>query len=225
MITTVTGAPFSGKSDWVREAIRERETAGELGLVMLGWSELYRLLFPGEQSQFRDEVIADTGAPRAVGYLYEVAIAAILTREISGYLVTQSPVIALELADRFDGPLIEVAADVGDVADRAESHMTKLRRTVARAVRSATIPRCRKAAVSYFRESHRLVGRAREVTRTRGGGYKVGEVKRPFDRALWLKGLTPRGQEAVAQLKDLGNDLPDPADVMSYLLRNRQLEA
>ena len=215
----MTGAPWSGKSEYVKAEIRRREAAGELGLVMLGWSELYRLLFPGEQSQFRDEVIADTGAPRAVGYLYEVAIGAILTREISGYLVTQSPVIAVELADRFGGPLIEVVADPGDVADRAESHMTKLRRTVARAARSATLPRCRKAAVSYYRESHRLVGRAREVRRS-GGSYKVGEVKRPFDQKLWEKGLTPRARDAVAELKSLGNDRPDPSAVMAFLLRN-----
>ena len=127
------------------------------------------------------------------GYTFEVVAAAIAARELSGYVLTQSPERAIALADRFDGPLLEVAADVGDVADRADDHMARLRRTVSRAVRSATIPRCRKAAVSYFRESHRLVGRAREVTRTRGGGYKVGEVKRPFDRALWEKGLTPRG--------------------------------
>ena len=221
MVEVVTGAPWSGKSEYVKAEIQRREAAGELGLVMLGWSELFRLLFPGEQSQFRDEAIADTGAPRAVGYLYEVAIGAILTREISGYLVTQSPVIAVELATRFDGPLIEVVADPGDVADRAESHMTKLRRTVARAARSETLPRCRRAATAYFRESHRLVGRAREVTRTRGGGFKSGEIKQPFDRGLWLKGLTPRGREAVAQLKDLGNPAATPADVMSYLLRNR----
>ena len=146
------------------------------------------------------------------------AIAA--ARELSGYVLTQSPERAIALADRFDGPLLEVSADVGDVADRADEHMTRLRRTVRRAVRSAMLPRCRQAAVSYFRQSHRLTGRAREVTRTRGG-YKVGEVKRPFDRALWERGLTPRGREAVAELASLGNPEPTPADVMSFLLRNR----
>ena len=220
MVEVVTGAPWSGKSEYVKAEIRRREAAGELGLVMLGWSELFRLLFPGEQSQFRDQAITDTGAPRLTGYLHEVAIAAIATRELSGYVVTQSPVKAVELADRFGGPLVEVVSDPGDVADRAESHMTKLRRTVSRAVRSATIPRCRKAAVSYFRESHRLTGRAREVTRTRGGAFKSGAIKRPFDQALWEKGLTPRAREAVAELKSLGNDAPDPSAVMAFLLKN-----
>ena len=119
MITVTTGAPWSGKSEYVKAEIRRRETAGELGLVMLGWSELFRLLFPGEQSQFRDEAIADTGAPRLTGYLHEVAIAAVLTRELSGYVVTQSPIKAVELADRFGGPLVEIVSDPGDVADRA----------------------------------------------------------------------------------------------------------
>ena len=116
--------------------------------------------------------------------------------------------------------MVEVYADPGDVADRAESHMRTLRRTVARAAFDATLPRCRRAAVAYFREESALVGRAR-VARRSGGGYKVGEVKKPFDRALWQRGLTPRGREAVAELQSLGNPEPSPSDVMQFLLRNR----
>ena len=134
--------------------------------------------------------------------------------------LTQSPERAIALADRFDGPLYEVVEDVGVVADRVDDHVARLRRTVARAARSAMLPRCRKAAVSYYRESHRLVGRAREVKRTRGG-YKVDPTpKRAFDPDLWRAGLTPRAREAVAELKSLGNDQPSPSDVMAFLLRN-----
>ena len=218
-VEVVTGPPFGGKAQFAREQIARREADGELGLVMLDWTALYLAMFPGSQSAFRDEAIGGTGAPRMAGYTFEVVAAAIAARELSGYVLTQSPERAIALADRFDGPLLEVSADVGDVADRADGHMTRLRRTVSRAVRSAMLPRCRQAAVSYFRQSHRLVGRAREVKRTRGG-YKVGEVKRPFDRALWKRGLTPRAREAVAELKSLGNPEPDPSAVMAFLLRN-----
>ena len=218
-VEVVTSPPFGGKAKFAREQIARREADGELGLVMLDWTALYLALFPGAQSAFRDEAIGETGAPRMTGYTFEVVAAAIAARELSGYVLTQSPERAIALADRFDGPLLEVVADVGDVADRADEHMTRLRRTVRRAVRSAMLPRCRQAAVSYFRQSHRLTGRAREVTRTRGG-YKVGEVKRPFDRALWEKGLTPRAREAVAELKSLGNPDPDPSAVMAFLLKN-----
>ena len=218
-VEVVTGSAFAGKRRFVLAEIERRERAGELGLVALDWTALYLALFPGEQSQFRDEAIGDTGAPRLTGYTFEVVAAAILTREIAGFVTTNSPERALALADRFGGPLLEIDVDVGDVAHRAEQHMRTLRRTVARAARAALWPKCRRAAVSYFRESHRLTGRARTV-RTSGGGYKVGEVKRPFDRALWEKGLTPRAREAVAELKSLGNPEPDPSAVMAFLLKN-----
>ena len=219
-LETVTGPPFGGKGRYVRAEIERREGEGELGLIGLDWTALYLALFPGAQSAFRDDAVGDTGAPRLAGYTYEVLIAAIAAREISGYVLTQSPRRAVEIADRLDGPLVEVVADVGDVADRAESHMRTLRRTVARAARDAMLPRCRQAAVNYYREESRLVGRAR-VVRPRGGGYQAGEVKRPFDRRLWEKGLTPRGRSALAELQHLGNEEPSPSDVMSFLLRNR----
>lgn len=221
-VTVVTSPPFGGKGRYVREMIQEREAEGELGLIALDWTALFAALFPGEQSAFRDEAISDTGAPRLTGYTFEVVAAAIAARELRGYVLTQSPERAIVLADRFGGPLLEVPADPGDVADRIDVHMRRLGRTVARASRSAMLPRCRKAAVSYFRESHRLVGRAREVRRTRGGNYKVDPApKMAFDRALFEKGLTTRGRNALAELKDLGNPEPSPADVMKFILRNR----
>ncbi len=219
-VEVVTGPPFSGKARFVREQIERREADGELGLIALDWTALYLAMFPGAQSAFRDDAVGDTGAPRLTGYTFEVVAAAIAARELSGYVLTQSPERALALADRYDAPVFEVVADVGDVADRAETHMRTLRRTVARAVRDAMIPRCRRAAVTYFRESGRLEGRAR-VVRQSGGGYRAGETKRPFDRALWERGLTPRGRSALAELQSLGNPEPTPSDVMAFLLRNR----
>ena len=221
-VTVVTSPPFGGKGRYVREEIERREGEGELGLIALDWTALFAALFPGEQSQFRDDAIGDTGAPRLAGATFEFVAAAIAARELRGYVLTQAPARAVELADRFGGPLLEVPADPGDVADRVEVHMRRLGRTIARASRAATLPRCRRAAVSYYRESHRLVGRAREVRRTRGGNYKVDPApKMAFDRALWERGLTTRGRNALAELKDLGNPEPSPADVMSFILKNR----
>ncbi len=218
-IATITGAPFSGKSEYARQEIARRESAGALGLVLLGFSELYRAMVPGEQSQFRDEAVTDTGAPRMVGYTFEVVAAAMAARELDGYVVTQSPRQAIKLADRFDGPLFEVVADMGDVAIRVDAHMTKLARDVARAKAENALAGCRRQAVTYQRERKALAGRAVEVTRS-GRGFKTGGTVRRFDRELWLKGLTPRAREAVAELVTLGNAEPSPSDVMSFLLRN-----
>ena len=202
------------------EVERREEEGGELGLIVVDWSRLYLAMFVGAQSVLRDEAVADTGALRATGAVFDFIVGAVAARELTGFILSQSPRQAVALADRLDAPLLEVVTDPGDIADRADVHMRTLRRTVARAAVDTMLPRCREAATAYYRQQDQLVGRAREVRRS-GGGYKMGEVKRPFDRQLWLSGLTPRGKEAVAQLKDLGNDLPDPAAVMSYLLRNR----
>ena len=219
-VEVVAGAPFSGKARYVRQEIERREAAGELGLIALDWSLLYLALFPGEQSSLRDEAVSDTGAPRAAGAVYDAALAVIAARELSGYVLTQSPRRAVEIADRLDAPISEVQADPGEIADRAETHMRTLRRTVARAAVDTLRASCRRQAVTYFREEHRLVNRAR-VVRRRGAGYAKGETKRPFDRALWERGLTPAGREAVAALQAQGIAEPTPAEVMSYVLKNR----
>ena len=216
-IEVVVGPPFSGKGRFVREAIERREAAGELGLIALDWTALYLALFPGAQSAFRDDAVADTGAPRLAGYTFEVIVAAIAARELAGYVLTQSPRRAVELAERVNGVVLEVEADVGDVADRADSHMRRLRRTVARAALDATLPRCRRAAVTYQRESSVLVGRARTV---RGG--RPGPVKQPFDRELWARGLTPRAREGLQELVERGDPTPSPADLQAWLLRDRR---
>ena len=200
--------------------IERREEAGELGLVRLSWTELYGAIVPGVQSSFRDDAVSDTGAPRLASYVYEVTAAAIASRELDGYVITQSPRQAIALADRFDGPLFEVIAPESDIAARAETHMRNLGRVVARASRGAAIARCRRGVLTYANEQPALVGRAREVRRS-GDGWKVGGPTRAFDRALWEKGLTPRGREALAEIQSLGNPEPTPSDVLMFLLKNR----
>ena len=220
-VEVVAGAPFSGKARYVAQEIERREAAGELGLVALDWSVLFRALFPGDQTSLRDEAVSDTGGPRLAGSLFDVAVGAIAAREIDGFVLTQSPRRAIELADRLSAQIVEVEADPGDIADRAETHMRAIRRTVTRAASSdALLSQCRRQGVRYFQESERLVGRAR-VVRRRGASYEKNETKRPFDRALWRAGLTPAGRSAEASLIAAGTAAPTPAEVLSYLLRNR----
>ena len=221
-IQVVTGAPFSGKGRFVRSEIERREADGELGLLALDWTALYTALIPGTQSAFRDDAVGRTGAPRMAGYTFEVVTAAAVARELDGYILTQSPRKAIELADRFPSvALFEVPADPGDIATRVETHLRTLGRTVARAATSGALGRCRKGVLTYERESPALVGRARVVRPSSSGGWQVGEVKRPFDRALWQRGLTPKGHEALAELVSLGNPEPSPSDVLQFLLKNK----
>ncbi|MCY4637547.1 MAG: hypothetical protein OXG04_24155 [Acidobacteria bacterium] len=220
-VEVVTGPPFGGKARYVRSEIARREADGELGLFVADWTALYAALVWGAQSQFRDDEVSDTGAPRAAGAVFDAAVAVMLARELSGYITTQSPDRAVVLADRFDARLVEVDAPPDVVASRAELHMRSLGRTVTRAALSKSRPRCRKAGAAYFNQQERLVGRA-HVARQRGRGYAVDpEPKKPFDRELFMRGLTAKGREAVAQLKELGNAEPSPAQVLEFLLRNR----
>ena len=220
-VAIVAGAAFSGKARFVSSEIERREAAGELGLVAVDWTRLYLAFYPGSQDAFRDDLVGDAGASRMAGATYDFVVGAVLARELSGYILTQSPERAIALADRFDdAPIFEVVADPGDVASRAETHMRTLRKTVARAARSAMLPRCRRAGVSYFREQHRLVGRAREV-RTRGRGYVVdSEPKKPFDAKAFERGLTPKARAARTELQSLGNADPTAENILQFLLRN-----
>jgi len=220
-VEIVTGPPFAGKRRYVLQEIERRERAGEFGLIALDWTALYLALFAGAQSALRDERVSDTGAPRMTGALFDAAVAMVAARELSGYITTQSPRRAVDLAERLNAPIVDVEADPGDVADRAESHMRRLARTVTRATVATMRGQCSRQAVAYFREQDRLVDRARTVRR-RGASYVKGETKRPFDRALFERGLTPAGRDALAALKAQGVDEPTPAEIMSYLLRNRE---
>ena len=89
-ITVVTGPPFAGKGRFVRDEIERREQDGELGLISVDFTALYGAVVPGVQSSFRDPAVSDSGSPRLVSYLYEVAVTEAAARELSGYVTTNS---------------------------------------------------------------------------------------------------------------------------------------
>ena len=216
-IVVVTGPPFSGKGQFVRDEIERRETDGELGLISVDYSAIYSAITPGVQSSFRDETVSDTGAPRLAGYLFAVMLTALLDRELSGYVSTPSPRRALEIADTAGAPILDIAASVDQIATRINTHMSDLSRTVPRATRARTGGRCRTAATAYLKNEHVLVGKARTVTR-RGTRWKVGAPKLPFDRAAFERGLTARGRAARDELIAAGHADPTPADILSALV-------
>ena len=222
-IVVIVGPPFSGKSAYARAEIERRETDGERGIVALDFTGLYQSIVPGSQSAFRDGEVSDTGAPRAVSYLYAVALTAILDRELSGFITTSNPRRAIEISDKANGaPILDVSASVEDIAVRIKSLMRDLQRTVPRATAARTVGRCRGAAAAYLKSEHVLVGRARTVTR-RGDKWKIGEPKKPYDREAFARGLTPAGRRVRDELKASGNADPTPADILSELITDRRL--
>ena len=191
-IVVIVGPPFSGKSAYARAEIARREKAGEYGLISLDYTGLYTAITPGTQSSFRDEEVSDSGAPRFAGYLFAIALAQMLERELDGYVSVPSPRRALEIADRANAPIVDIEASVDQIAIRVTRHMRDLSRTVPRATRERSVGRCRKAATAYLRDERLLVGKARTVTR-RGNKWRKGPRKTPFDRAAFERGLTPDG--------------------------------
>ena len=216
-IVVVTGPPFSGKGQFVLTEIERRETDGELGLISIDFTAIYTAIVPGEQSSFRDEAVSDTGAPRYVGYAFAVLVAALKDRELSGYVAVPSPQRALEIADKAGAPILDIAANVDQIAVRINTHMSDLQKTVPRATRARTVGRCRKAAMSYLRNEHVLVGKSRVVTRE-GDRYRVGARKLPFDRAAFEKSLTAKGRAARDELIAAGTPDPTPADILTLLV-------
>ena len=220
-LTVVTGPPFAGKGQFVRDEIARRESDGELGLVSVDYTAIFGALVPGRQSAFRDERVSDTGGPRMASYVYAAAIREAGERELDGYVTTNSPRRAVEIADRIGAAgIVDVAVGVEQVAQRAEAHMTNLARTVARASRSTSVRRCREAGVSYFRERPALVGRARVATR-RPRGWQVSGNVQAFDEAAFLRGLTPRGRVVRDELIEAGRPAT-PADILAALLADRR---
>lgn len=217
-IAVIVGPPFSGKSAFARAEIERREQDGEYGLILLDYTGIYSAVTPGVQSSFRDAEVADSGAMRFAGYLFAVALAQLLDRELSGYVATPSPARALEISDKAGGaPILDMAASVDQIATRITGHMRDLARAVPRATRERSVGRCRKAATSYLRNEHVLVGRARTVTRD-GNKWRVGPRKAAFDRAAFLRGLTPDGRRVRAELIAAGLTDPTPADILSGLV-------
>ena len=68
------------------------------------WTRLYLALVWGAQSQYRDEAVSDTGAPRAAGAVFDFVVGAIAARELSGYILNQSPRRAVDLGERLAAP-------------------------------------------------------------------------------------------------------------------------
>ena len=223
-IIVVTGAPFSGKGRFVRDEIARREQDDELGLVAVDYTAMYSSLVPGEQSSFRDDAVADSGASRWVAYLYAVAVAQVLDRQLSGYISTPNPTRALEIADKANAPIVAIDATVDEIASRVKVHIRDLSRTVPRATRDRTVGRCRKAAAVYLQGEHKLVGRARVATR-RGKRWTVGERKHAFDPVAFERGLTPAGRLARADLVGEGVVDPTPTDILNRLLSERRIGA
>ena len=158
-LIVVTGPPFAGKSAYARDEIARRESDGELGLILIGFTETYQAIAPGPQSQFRDQAVSDSGAPRLAGYLYATAINEAAERELSGFVTTDSPRRAVEIADRIGAAaIIDIAIGVEQIARRAESHMVTLSRTVPRAGRAASVRRCRDAGVDLSTRAGRTGG-------------------------------------------------------------------
>ena len=221
-IVVVTGAPFSGKGQFMRDEIARREQDGELGLVSVDYTSLYSSLIPGEQSSFRDDEVAETGASRWVGYLFALAAAQALDRELGGYIATPNPTRALEIADKANAPIVAIDATVDEIASRVKTHIRDLSRTVPRATRDRTVGRCRQAAATYLRDESKLVGRARVATR-RGKRWTVGPRKHAFDPAAFERGLTPAGRLARADLVGEGVENPTPTDILNRLLSERRI--
>ena len=229
----VTGAPFSGKGQFVRSEIARRERDGELGLLLIGFTELYSALVPGIQSSYRDENLTATGAPRFVGALFNVAVRIAAERELDGYIATDEPRRAVELSERLgDAEIVEVQATELELSSRARAHLSALAAQVprarleSRAAESvAALGKCTQAMVAHFRDLDRLAGKARGV---RAVGKLAAGVRpatlefvstgpvRLFNRTLWLAGLTGPGKSAVTALIAEGVTLPLPGDVMKY---------
>ena len=189
-LIVVTGAAFSGKGRFVADEIGRREAEGEVGLVAIDYTPMYSSLVPGEQSQFRDEAVSETGVARWVGYLLTIAVAQAIGRELSGYILTPSPSRAIEIADEADAQIIAIEEPIETIATRINVHIKDLQRRVPRATRDRTTGRCRKAAATYLQNEHRLVGRALVATR-QGNRYRVGERKAEFNQQAFLRGLHP----------------------------------
>ena len=221
-VEVVTGAPFSGKSLYIADEIARREgSEGELGLVALDFTGIYSAVVPGSESSLRDQAVSDSGAPRFVGALLATAIAQVAIRELSGYVATNSPKRALELAERFGGRLVNVEVGIEDLADRVGTHMKTITRNVRRATRESVDRRCRDAAGRYLNEAPALVGKARRVRKVGKRWRDDGPVK-PFDRALYVRGSTPAGREVIAQLEADGISDWTPTHIFDRLLLEKQ---
>lgn len=160
MLEVVTGAPFAGKSWWVESEIERREAAGEFGLLALNYTGLFAAIVPGLESQYRDQEVGDSGTPRFAGWLLAAALAQAVERELSGYVLTDSPRRAVAALEQTGARhVIEVTIAESTAHKRAEEHVELLRATTPRAAAedgADAASRCRQMVATYFRERSQL---------------------------------------------------------------------
>ena len=222
----ILGVPFSGKSQFARAEVQRREAGGELGLTVIDYSALFGAVVPGTQSSYRDEAISDTGASRLVSYAFEVLIAQVAARELRGYVLLNSPRRAARVLSTLGATTLH-EMDIGpsEVAARVHGHLASLRRQVPRARTDAADNRCAEAVVQYYRERPDLPEsvKVRRV-RQRGNRFEVGAPESSqYDRDAFLRGLTPAGHDARADLIASGIEDPTPAEIMRRLLHERRI--
>lgn len=216
----VLGPPFSGKSQFADSEIEGREARGELGLLRLDYSRLWTGIAPGIQSSYRDEAVSDTGTPRLASYLFEIAIAQAIERELRGYILLNSPARAARLLSRLGAShVLEMDIAAGEVTARIAGHLASIRRRVPRARTPAADSRCAEATTQFYRERVDTDFPVRKVRQSRGGRWEVGRVESgKYDRAAFLRGLTPAGHQARADLISEGVEDPTPAAIMRRVL-------
>jgi adenylate kinase family enzyme len=224
----ILGPPFSGKSQFARDQIAEREVAGELGVVAIDYSALYRALVPGTLDQYRDSAVKETGAMSLTSYLMEVAIRQADESNASGYILVNSPARAARIAERVGAAApLEMDISIDDLADRIDTHLTELKRDVPRARNEGAKKRCTQAGIAYLREKYprtRQGLRTRKVTRTSGGKWRVSGPSAAPDAAAFMRGLTPAGRTAREALVAAGDANPTPAAIFKRLLDERGTE-
>lgn len=88
MLRIVAGPPFAGKTQHVESEIAKREKAGERGLVLIDFTQLYLAMFPGEADKVR--LPGSVGVP-LTQYVREVVIQQAQERELDGYVRNRGP--------------------------------------------------------------------------------------------------------------------------------------
>ena len=175
-LEVVTGPPFAGKNWWIADQIERREADGERGILAISYSSMYVAIAPGNESAYRDEEVTDTGVPRLAAYLFAAAVGEAGTRDLAGYVATDSPRRAVDLLERIGAnELIEVRVTEETAIRHAERHVAQLRQIAPRAGAADAIQRCRRIVQQYFRERPML------------GTVDVREVAppdRPSDQAI-----------------------------------------
>lgn len=150
----VVGSPFANKAGWIGAEIERREEAGEIGLIVLSFSDLYSALTPGAESTYRDQRASDSGAPRFASYLQAAALREAVARELDGYAVTDSPRRALAALEQTGGDqVVEVTVSQPEALRRSREHVSMLRDLAPRsAVDDGAAERCRQVVDAYYRE-------------------------------------------------------------------------